>query len=84
VLRNVRAGEPARAQANIQLLVGLEKAIRKHGKSLSDGPGQTVGQAKRHELDGFRRIEVRQVTARVPAFVVHVSMSRPEAGGPED
>ena len=33
---------------------------------------QAVGQAKRDELGDVRRIEVREVVTRMPAFVLHV------------
>jgi hypothetical protein len=37
-------------------------------KAADHGLRQTVGQSKGDELDGFRRVEVRQITAGVPSF----------------
>lgn len=51
--------QPAGTQASIKSSIGLGQIVGQPGKRFRDMSGQAVGQAKRDELCGLCRIEMR-------------------------
>ena len=58
-LCDFRLAKPTGTPACVEPFVGLSQVVGEHCQSLSNSLRQAVGQAKSHELDRLRRIEVR-------------------------
>jgi len=79
---NIWPAQPARTQPDVELTINSPNSVRLTATCLDNGPRETIGEAERHELHCFRRIEVRQVASGIPAFVLNHLKSALEARGP--
>jgi hypothetical protein len=66
---NIGPAQPASTATVVEFLIYASRGSPGKAKGFGDGARQTVGQPERHELDGLGRIEVRQITSGMPAFV---------------
>jgi hypothetical protein len=60
---NIGPPEPASSQPDVQLAVKAGQRMIAVAKRIRYVGWQTVGQSESDELDRFRRVEVREVTA---------------------
>jgi hypothetical protein len=69
---NVGATQPASPCAGVEPVINETDAIVLRQQSLDDCPRKAVGQAEGYELDRLGGIEMRKISAGVPAFGLHV------------
>jgi hypothetical protein len=70
-LGNVRPLQPARAQPAIEHLLGRRFRPAPGAHLGRDFRGQAVSQTEGHELDGVLRIEVGEISPRMPSLGFH-------------
>lgn len=69
---NIGPGEPAGTSTGIEPFVDEANGIVSRHQCVDDCFWQAVGQPECHELDGLGCVEMREVSAGVPAFGLHV------------
>jgi hypothetical protein len=72
-LRNLAAPEPTSSPTSIKHLVTKTLRLGCYRQPSQRFPGQAVGEPKSDELNDLSRIEMRQISSRVPALVFHAT-----------
>src|SRR5258707_7664894 len=66
--RDFRPSQPTRSETDIEFTIDAMDVAFSVVQRLNDSGRQAIGQTKGDELDGFRRIEVRQVASGMSAL----------------
>src|SRR5262245_51025121 len=69
--------QPTRTKPTVEAFVCLSEVLRQLGEHFGDSAREAVEKPKCHELDRLGRVEVREVTSRVPAPWRHSSLLSP-------